>query len=225
MHAFRRYLRDGLDARKWLPADFARASKLSRQLVSQLLTDDRDVLPSVPKRETILGVAKAFGTNESHVMTYVFEAMGYSIADVRAGVDLATVPSRALLEALAARLPDEEGPSHGTPTSQPDMTLTNEEGDTVILEAKSPSLESLDSAMRQLAEAEGPLRRALDTHPEPVTKLLIWGVESLTIKEREQLVELLPDHAIELLNHSAATGYALAARRGEIEPSEADAPS
>ena len=115
MHAFRRYISDGMSAHQWTSADFARASKLSPQHVSQLLNDSRESLPSVPKRETILAVARAFSTNESHVMTYVFEAMGYSIEDVRQGIDLSGVRSRDLLEALAARLPD-EGEVDGTST-------------------------------------------------------------------------------------------------------------
>jgi transcriptional regulator with XRE-family HTH domain len=118
MHALRRYIQGSMDAHGWKPSDLAHASGLSTQLISQLLNDDRDMLPAIPKRSTLEGLAKAFGTNVSHVTTYVFEAMGYSLEQAREAVDLSQVRSKDLLDALAARLPDDSrqaGPHDGTP--------------------------------------------------------------------------------------------------------------
>lgn len=104
MHAFRKYLQDGLDARSWQQADLMRASGLTRQRVSQMLSDDRDALPSVPRRETLQAIARAFNVRESTVTAVAFEAMGYDLAAVRREADLSTATDGQLVRALADRL-------------------------------------------------------------------------------------------------------------------------
>lgn len=104
MHALRRYLQDGLDARGWQQRDLARESGLSRQRVSQMLTDDRDLLPSVPQRDTLQALARAFGVAESTVTAVAFEAMGYDLAAVRREADLSTASTEDIVRALAQRL-------------------------------------------------------------------------------------------------------------------------
>lgn len=81
MHA-RKYLQSGLGARVWKQADFVRASGLTRQRVPQMLSDDRDALPSVPRRGTLRAIASAFRVSESTV-TVAFQAMGYDLGVVR----------------------------------------------------------------------------------------------------------------------------------------------
>lgn len=104
MHALRRFLQDGLDARGWKPADLYRASGLTRQRIYQMLDDDRDVLPAMPARETLEGIAGAFRVSMPAVVAVVFEAMGYSLAEARAAVDLSSVSNDELIEEIASRL-------------------------------------------------------------------------------------------------------------------------
>ena len=104
MHALRRYLQNGLDARGWAPAEFARRSGLTRQRVSQMLNDDRELLPQVPRRETLVAIARAFAVSESTVTAVAFEAMGYDLEAVRSEADLSTASSEQILRALADRL-------------------------------------------------------------------------------------------------------------------------
>lgn len=104
MHALRRYVQGSLDARGWKPADLARASGMSPQLVSQLLNDERDRLSSIPKEPTIAGIAKAFGVSESVVIGHVFEALGYDLNVVRTEIDLSSLNDAQLLDELATRL-------------------------------------------------------------------------------------------------------------------------
>lgn len=126
MHALRKYLQDGLDARAWQQADLMRASGLTRQRLSQMLGDDRDVLPSVPRRETLQAIARAFRVSESTVTAVAFEAMGYDLEVVRSETDLSTATDEQLVHALADRLGvglDSEGrDGHGqqpAPMKQP----------------------------------------------------------------------------------------------------------
>lgn len=113
MHALRRYLRAGLDARGWEQADLVRSSGLTRQRVSQMLNDDRERLPAVPKRETLVAIARAFGVGESTVTAVAFEAMGYDLEAVRREADLSTATTqdivRALAERVGIRLEEEDG--------------------------------------------------------------------------------------------------------------------
>lgn len=111
MHALRRFIQERMDALGWQNVDLSRHSGLSIQLVGQLLNDDRERLPSIPKDPTLNGLARAFGVSRSTVMVAVFEAMGYDLGDVRNDVDLAAVPSERLLGAIAQRL-EVQWPTH-----------------------------------------------------------------------------------------------------------------
>ncbi|WP_122262176.1 helix-turn-helix domain-containing protein [Ornithinimicrobium cerasi] len=104
MHALRRYLQDGMDARGWQQSELARSSGLTRQRVSQMLGDDRELLPAVPRRETLQAIARAFGVSESTVTAVAFEAMGYDLDAVRRETDLSTATDEQLVRALADRL-------------------------------------------------------------------------------------------------------------------------
>lgn len=131
MHALRKYLQDGLDARAWQQADLMRASGLTRQRLSQMLGDDREVLPSVPRRETLQAIARAFRVSESTVTAVAFEAMGYDLEVVRSETDLSTATDEQLVHALADRLGvglDSEGrDGHGqqpAPKNAPSADVT-----------------------------------------------------------------------------------------------------
>lgn len=104
MHALREFIQERMDTRSWAPADLARESGLSLQLVSQLLNDDRDVIANPPKSSTVSGLARAFRVEESTVMRAAFAAMGYQLDQTANVADLSSVPSAQLLRVLADRL-------------------------------------------------------------------------------------------------------------------------
>ncbi|MGN6413747.1 hypothetical protein [Flexivirga sp.] len=104
MHALREFIQERMDTRSWAPADLARESGLSLQLVSQLLNDNREVIANPPKASTVAGLAKAFRVEESSVMRAAFAAMGYQLDQTANVADLSSVPSAQLLRVLADRL-------------------------------------------------------------------------------------------------------------------------
>lgn len=104
MHALSRFISQALTARKMTPAEFARASGLSDQLVSQLLNAKTDRMASMPKQRTIEGIARACNVPESYVVGVAVEAMGYDLGQARDAVDLSSLDDEALLAELGARL-------------------------------------------------------------------------------------------------------------------------
>jgi transcriptional regulator with XRE-family HTH domain len=76
VHALRRFIQDEMDARGWQPRDLARRSGLSKQLISNLLNDDRDVLPQLPRTATLAALAKAFDLTTGHVTAVAVQALG-----------------------------------------------------------------------------------------------------------------------------------------------------
>lgn len=67
-----------MDTRGWRPRDLIRESGLKKQTVSLMLNDDREVLPQMPRAETVAALARAFGpdVDESVVRTVAAAAMG-----------------------------------------------------------------------------------------------------------------------------------------------------
>lgn len=76
MHALRRFIQSELDSRGWQARDLVKASGLSKQLVSNLMNDDRDVLPQLPRTTTLEALAGAFNVSTAHVTTVAVEALG-----------------------------------------------------------------------------------------------------------------------------------------------------
>src|SRR5882672_4536619 len=75
MHALRRFIQSELDNRGWQARDLVKASGPSKQLVSNLLNDDRDVMPQLPRTATLDALASAFGVTTAHVTTVAVEAL------------------------------------------------------------------------------------------------------------------------------------------------------
>ncbi|HEY2086301.1 MAG TPA: helix-turn-helix transcriptional regulator [Mycobacterium sp.] len=76
MHALRRYLLQELDSRGWQPRDLVVRSGLSKQRVSQLLNDDREVMPQLPRTSTLGALAQAFNVPLTHITSVAIEALG-----------------------------------------------------------------------------------------------------------------------------------------------------
>lgn len=104
MHVLTRYLQAALDSRGWNQADLARATGFSRQQVSRLLKDNRDVLPASLDRSTVTALASALAVNESVVAGLMFEAMGYDLNLASVDLDLNLLSDEALLVEMGRRM-------------------------------------------------------------------------------------------------------------------------
>ncbi len=104
MHAFRRFIEDQMALRNWQQSDLASASKMSAQLVSKLLKDEREVLPRMPEQSTLRALARAFPpATIRDVRAAAVRAMG--VDDVPpVQIDLAGFDDDALLAELGRRI-------------------------------------------------------------------------------------------------------------------------
>lgn len=112
MHALRRFIQNELDTRGWQARDLVKASGLSKQLVSNLMNDDRDVLPQLPRTTTLDALAQAFSVTTAHVTTVAVEALG--IPDVQAPAvvhQIHDVDDEVLLRELLRRAIERDGAS------------------------------------------------------------------------------------------------------------------
>lgn len=104
MHEYRRFVQAELDARGWRQAELVRRSGLSRQLVSNLLRDDREHLGNMPDPATIAGLARGFGVPEETVRAAAARAIvDYGDDGAPLALDLSTVSTDALLQELRRR--------------------------------------------------------------------------------------------------------------------------
>lgn len=103
MHAYQRFVRTEMDKRGWTAADLSRASGLTRQHLSRILGDDRDVLQRRPESSTIEAFATAFGVSADYVLSFVAEAMGFPSGRV-AAPDPSALSDDELLRLLGERL-------------------------------------------------------------------------------------------------------------------------
>ena len=79
MHEYRRFIQQELDARSWERADLMRASGLSRQLLSSILTDKRDHLGQMPDDSTMQKLADGFSIPVERVRTAAARSLvGYT---------------------------------------------------------------------------------------------------------------------------------------------------
>jgi transcriptional regulator with XRE-family HTH domain len=73
-----------MDQRGWRPADLAKAANLSPQLVSQLLSDDREYIDAMPKRDTLRALAWAFRMDDALIYRAAAAAFGVPVGNVTA---------------------------------------------------------------------------------------------------------------------------------------------
>lgn len=110
MHALRRFLEDGVRRRRWNQADLARESGISKQVVSNLLGDERPTLDRLPQDKTIDGIARALEVDRSVVLAVIAQAMGLPVSEPTVVYDPSGVGDADLLRELARRL-DERVPA------------------------------------------------------------------------------------------------------------------
>lgn len=104
MHALAAYLNEQMDARGWKQADLARASGLTPQTVSNLVTDDRPALVQRPDQATVEALAAAVANgNVGQVLSKVAEAMGLPVETVTV-YDASRISDEQLIDELSRRL-------------------------------------------------------------------------------------------------------------------------
>ena len=109
MHAYRAFVQAEMDRRGWRASDLSRASGISRQLLSTILTDTRDSLRMMPAPETVAGLARAFSVPETTILQVVAEAMGLPTGERVVVYDATRVSNAELAHEVARRLLTLEG--------------------------------------------------------------------------------------------------------------------
>lgn len=79
MNEYKRFVQNELDRRNWKPADATNNGGPSRQVMSNILNDDRDMLVQRPKQETIEALSRAFGVRVEVILGHVAKAMGLPV--------------------------------------------------------------------------------------------------------------------------------------------------
>lgn len=103
MHAYRRFIQDEMDKRGWKATDLARASGVSKQVLSTALNDTRDQLRMMPSHETVAGLARAFGVPQRVILHKVAEAMGLPAGEEVVVYDASRVSDDELINELIRR--------------------------------------------------------------------------------------------------------------------------
>lgn len=104
MHELGRYLQREMDLRGWKPADLSRHTGITKQTISNLLTDPREFMDQTPRRPTLEGLANGLGVPLSNVLTAAAQAIGAIPDAATQRSDLSQVPDEVLTRELAARL-------------------------------------------------------------------------------------------------------------------------
>lgn len=103
MHALRRLITEEMDKRGWRPVDLVRASDLSPQLISNLLSDDREYIDAMPKRDTLRRLAWAFRVDDTVLYRAAASAFGVPMGSVEAP-RAEEISDEVLIAELARRL-------------------------------------------------------------------------------------------------------------------------
>jgi transcriptional regulator with XRE-family HTH domain len=120
VHALTRFIRDRMDQPPVMSqADLAKASGLSKQVISNLCADDREQLDRLPSERTINGLAAALaGGNVDVLLTVIGEAMGLPMNRV-VTADATALSNDELLAEIARRLRGGRESAPGTVTPLP----------------------------------------------------------------------------------------------------------
>lgn len=103
-HALSNFIREEMLRRDLRNVDVEKASGLSRQLVSKLVTDQRETLTRLPERATLEGIALAFRVPLEFILAKAVESLGlgFTAGDFVSSVQ--TASDRELLGELERRL-------------------------------------------------------------------------------------------------------------------------
>lgn len=102
MHEYRKFIERHMAMRGWRQRDLVEASGLSRQVVSKILRDERELLPRRPDPETVTALAQAFEVSEEAVLAAVGVAMGLPLK-MEAAPDISEVPLGVIMAEMGRR--------------------------------------------------------------------------------------------------------------------------
>lgn len=159
MHEYSRYVKSEMDKRKWNQNDLAKKAGLTRQVVSAIVTDNRERLTNIPSDKTMDGLAKAFGVDPAVIRANVALAMGLPVEVKRASTS--DISDSELIMELSRRLEKARNDSSPSTTQEPGAS-----GEAVEVE-KTPE-PPLDRLGYSLAATTG--QRALDEEDEKANK-------------------------------------------------------
>ncbi len=112
MHEYRRFIQHQLDERGWDRADLVRKSGISRQLVHNILTDDREHLGQMPEASTMEALSKGLGISVELIRTAAARSLvGYTDDGTALTIQLRDVSTDALLNEVRRRI-DDDLPKH-----------------------------------------------------------------------------------------------------------------
>lgn len=117
MHALQRFIREQMDDQDppWQQADLERASGLSKQQISKLMTSKSGRMSRMPADATIAGLARGLGVSENFIRLKVVESMGVDVGDVRLVRETRVASNDELLAEVRRRMTESEAASDGTP--------------------------------------------------------------------------------------------------------------
>jgi|GEM_PF-5545197 len=90
MHEYRRLVQETMDLKGLRPAEVARRAGLSRQTLSKILNDDRELLTQRPDLETAKALASGLELRVDVVLAAVTQSMGLPVQVSVAGLQQAT---------------------------------------------------------------------------------------------------------------------------------------
>lgn len=125
VNALAAFIREQMDERGWRQVDLVKRSGLSRQVVSKLYNESRETVKRLPERETIDGLATAFGLPSSFVLGKAVEALGLGFTSGDFVNEVTSASDRQLLDEIGKRLRERGEPGGDTaatkdPGSGPD---------------------------------------------------------------------------------------------------------
>lgn len=129
MHDYRRLVQETMDAKGLRPAEVARLTGLSRQTLSKLLNDDREVLTQRPDLQTAEALAEGLGLRVEVVLAAIASSMGLPVKVSVAGLQEATDDQ--LLAEVRRRMRaahDEHDDEHDHPDDRERGTAQREAG-------------------------------------------------------------------------------------------------
>ena len=147
MHAWSRFVREYLDTHGMRPAELARKTGVSPQVLSNLLNDRRDQLDRRPDPKTVALLAKGMNVDESVLLSKIGEAMGLPVAEHVVVYSASRVSDDELIRELATRL-RKRGETGG------DTAATSEDDEIGVLLTLNPAASDADGDEDPDAEVE-----------------------------------------------------------------------
>lgn len=134
MHAWSRYVQNYLDDHQMKPADLARKSGVSPQVISTILNDSRSELVQRPDQKTVELLAAAMGVAPDVLLAQIGEAMGLPVTRPVVIYDASRVSNEDLIRTLVERLDARAGDEHGREPAPTNLTGVVIEDDAVVIE-------------------------------------------------------------------------------------------